>query len=98
MGVKRPGRWAIQDRRWPALRLQALRRDGWQCVKCGKRGRLEIDHIEPVRDRPDLAFCLSNLQTLCGVCHATKTRGETNAPQPNPERKKWQELLDMTNN
>jgi 5-methylcytosine-specific restriction endonuclease McrA len=93
MGVKRPGRWAIQDRRWPALRLQALRRDGWKCRVCGSRLRLEVDHIQPVRDRPDLAFELSNLQTLCNVHHAEKTRRETNAPQPSPERQKWLALL-----
>lgn len=42
----------------------AKRRDGFRCVKCGQRIRLEVDHVLPVRDRPDLAFDLSNLQTL----------------------------------
>ncbi len=79
--------------RWKALRMQALDRDGWQCVQCGERRRLEVDHIEPVRDRPDLAYSLANLQTLCGRCHARKTRIEVGMGQPNPAREAWKSLL-----
>lgn len=91
--TNRPGRWALLDKRWPALRLQALRRDSFQCVKCGNRGRLEVDHIEAVRNRPDLAFSLDNLQTLCGSCHNSKTRLERGLPPADPERRKWRALL-----
>jgi 5-methylcytosine-specific restriction endonuclease McrA len=92
MGVK-PSRYANRDRRWPALRLQALRRDDFKCVKCGTRGRLEVDHIQPVAERPDLAFELSNVQSLCPWCHVVKTRKEMGLPEPNPERKKWKLLV-----
>jgi len=79
--------------RWKALRMMALDRDGWQCVRCGERRRLECDHVEPVRDRPDLAYTLSNLQILCGRCHASKTRLEVgHAPLP-PNRQQWRDLL-----
>jgi 5-methylcytosine-specific restriction endonuclease McrA len=75
------------------VRQQALRRDDWRCVRCGSRHGLEIDHIQPVRDRPDLGFSLDNLQTLCGRCHAAKTRVEVgHAPLP-PARKQWRDLL-----
>ena len=89
----RPGRWALRDSRWPALRLQALRRDDFACVKCGARGRLEVDHIERVEKRPDLAFELSNTQTLCAYHHNEKTRRELGQSPPNPELKKWRQLL-----
>lgn len=79
--------------RWKALRMQALDRDDWACVQCGERRRLEIDHIEPVRDRPDLAYALGNLQTLCGRCHARKTRIEVGMGIPNPARDAWKTLL-----
>lgn len=79
--------------RWKALRMQALERDDWQCVQCGNRHRLEIDHIEPVRDRPDLAWSLSNLQTLCGRCHSRKTRIEIGLGRPDPKREAWKTLL-----
>ncbi len=96
MGVIRYGRWVYRDRRWPALRLAAKRRDGWKCVICGARYRLEVDHIKPVRCHPESAFSLDNLQTLCGRCHGAKTRREIgHAPLP-PERQKWRQLVRDT--
>jgi len=76
MGMKRdrPSTRVQRDRRWPALRQAARRRDDWQCVACGHRGRVEVDHIQPVRNAPELAFDLSNLQCLCRRCHSRKTR------------------------
>ena len=82
--------------RWKALRMQALERDDWQCVHCGTRHRLEVDHIEPVRDRPDLAWSLSNLQCLCGRCHARKTRIEIGLGRPDPAREAWKKLVRQT--
>ena len=63
MGVKRFKRFSAhvtRSKRWPALRLQALRRDGFRCVKCGARGRLEVDHVEPVRNAPERAFAFED--------------------------------------
>ncbi|WP_370302489.1 HNH endonuclease [Pseudooceanicola sp.] len=95
MGVvfKRHGAWVYRDQRWPAYRLMAKRRDSFMCVKCGSRYRLEVDHIEPVRDAPEKAFDMDNLQTLCGRCHGAKTRLEAGHPELSPERQKWRDLL-----
>ena len=79
--------------RWRALRMQALDRDGWACVQCGTRHWLECDHVLPVRDRPDLAYTLSNLQMLCGACHARKTRIEVGHKPLTPKRQQWRDLL-----
>lgn len=85
--------------RWKALRMQALDRDGWQCVRCGERRRLEVDHIKPVRTHPELSYALANLQTLCGSCHARKTRIEVGMGLPNPKQEAWKSLLrDMQRN
>jgi biotin operon repressor len=57
---------------WAAV----VERDNYRCVRCGAipgdRGRwLEVDHIvEKVDGGSD---DLDNLQTLCNVCHASKT-------------------------
>lgn len=59
---------------WRWLRNQVVARDGYRCVKCGARRRLEVDHIEPVEQGGTDA--MSNLQTLCFSCHVTKTRHE----------------------
>ena len=81
------------SRRWKGLRQLALRRDGWQCVSCGARGRLEVDHIKPVRTHPDLSFELTNLQTLCVPCHTRKTRLECGHPPLSPERAAWRKSV-----
>jgi len=96
---KRHSRRITRGPRWQALRMQALDRDDWQCVQCGARRGLECDHVEPVRDRPDLAYSLANLQTLCGRCHSRKTRIEVGMGQPDPAREAWKSLLrDMQHN
>jgi 5-methylcytosine-specific restriction endonuclease McrA len=48
-----------------------------------------VDHVRPVREAPELAFDLDNLQALCPACHGRKTRGEIGLPPPDPERQKW---------
>jgi len=96
MGMKdyfRHSRAVIRDKRWPALRLAAKRRDGFKCVQCGTRGRLEVDHIQPVRDAPELSFALSNLQTLCVSCHSKKTIQETGLRNSFPQHEKWLESV-----
>ncbi len=95
MGIKHPrySRAVLKTRRWQALRLKAKRRDGFQCVACGARGRLEVDHIKSVRTHPELAFDLNNLQTLCSSCHTRKTRIECGHTPPHPESVKWRDLL-----
>lgn len=84
------------DLRWPVLRLAAKRRDGWKCVACASRARLQVDHVLPVRTHRELAFELTNLQTLCGTCHGAKTRREVGMPELSPERQKWRDLVRET--
>ena len=49
-------------------------RDQPFCVFCQKMGRLTpsvvADHIIPVKQRPDLAYNVENLQGLCESCHS----------------------------
>ncbi len=87
----------IRSARWPALRIAALRRDGWRCVSCGTRGRLEVDHVKPVRTHPELSFTLENLQCLCAGCHSRKTRIECGFAPLDPKRQAWRDLLKTEN-
>lgn len=96
MGMKQYDRHSasvIRSVRWKAVRLQAKRRDGWACVQCGAKTRLEVDHIQPVRTHPDRAFDIDNLQTLCGSCHARKTRLEIGLGREDPAREAWKDLV-----
>ena len=52
------------------LRKETLENDGYECVVCGARDRLEADHIIPVaRGGSDV---ISNMQTLCKTCNSSK--------------------------
>ncbi|MDM7255199.1 MAG: HNH endonuclease [Paracoccus sp. (in: a-proteobacteria)] len=82
-----------RTRRWQTVRHAALERDGWACVDCGSRKRLEVDHVLPVRTHPELAFDLGNTATRCSSCHTRKTRIECGHPPPNPKRQQWQQSV-----
>jgi len=94
MGLKRwPGASSIyRDPRWKAVRHQAKARDGWKCVQCGARGRIEVDHVKPIREG-GAPFDLGNLQSLCPQCHSRKTRIEIGLGREDPERDRWKALL-----
>ncbi|ARN80925.1 HNH endonuclease [Methylocystis bryophila] len=79
----------LRSKQWQAVRLLAKRRDGFKCVQCGSRYGLEVDHIKPVRTHPEGSYALDNLQTLCGRCHARKTRIEVGMGVENPAREAW---------
>ena len=55
-------RWA-----WARLRRRVFDRDGWQCVVCHSRARLECDHIEGLAEGGTNE--LTNLRTVCRPCH-----------------------------
>lgn len=62
---------------WKDKRQEILERDNFECLMCVAEGKvttqahsvLEIDHIEELKDRPDLAMDNDNLRTLCKDHH-----------------------------
>ncbi len=101
MGMKRDSDYVRHSRRvtrgprWKALRAAILERDGYRCRSCGARGRLEVDHVEPVRSAPERAYDPENLQALCAQCHTRKTRIECGHAPPDPRRAAWRTLLSQ---
>lgn len=75
-----PARKVRSSERWHRVRALALARDRHLCLDCLAEGRpvraTQVDHVKPVRERPDLAFALSNLRSLCTAHHARKSREE----------------------
>ena len=83
----------LNARRWAAVRRVVFRRDSWRCVKCGKAGRLEADHITPLQREPGQdPYDINGLQTLCRVCHTEKTRRE-NRRTLTPTELAWRALV-----
>jgi len=79
--------------RWHTIRMAVLERDGFVCRSCGKGGRLEVDHVQPVRSHPELSFDPANLQALCTACHTRKTRLECGHQPASEGRLKWREAV-----
>ncbi len=77
------GRWPYADPRWIKARTATLIRDGYACTAPGPRHShiLDVDHIIEWTTRPDLAFVLSNLRTLCRLHHNRKTHGRSRRRQ-----------------
>lgn len=70
-----------------------LERDGWRCTRCGKAGRLEVDHITPLAADPDQdAYDPAGCQALCRSCHIAKTGGE-NRRQLTDAEQRWADLV-----
>jgi 5-methylcytosine-specific restriction endonuclease McrA len=82
-----------RGQRWHTIRMAVLERDGFVCRSCGKGGRLEVDHVHPVKTHPELSFDPANLQALCTACHTRKTRLECGHPPASESRLKWREAV-----
>ena len=88
-------RYKLQGHRWARVRRAALVRDNFQCVKCGRAGRMEVDHVLP-RHKGGALYDLGNLQTLCYQCHLAKTSSEFKKIPDRPGyREKWRAMIDM---
>ena len=75
---------------WKAKRAAILSRDGYQCQRCKRYGRLReattVHHIKHYDEYPELALESDNLLSLCEACHnyyhpekakkSNKTRGK----------------------
>ena len=77
--------------RWARVRRAVLARDGWRCRRCGRAGRMEVDHVRPL-DRGGDPWALSNLQALCRRCHIGKTAAENRRP-PTAAEAAWRDLV-----
>jgi len=66
------------DADYKKARGRARRRDRRTCQMpgCSCRKRLQVHHIIPYSQRPDLRDDLSNLITLCYTCHKEVTGSE----------------------
>ncbi|WBX80132.1 HNH endonuclease signature motif containing protein [Virgibacillus salarius] len=62
-----------QSKEWRTLRLEALKRDNYECQECKRQGGVSlaqnVHHIKEVKQFPELALVLDNLESICIPCH-----------------------------
>lgn len=61
------------------LSIHPICQSGEKCANLPIHLRVatQVDHIIPIRQRPDLRLVAANLQALCSSCHSAKTWRET---------------------
>jgi 5-methylcytosine-specific restriction protein A len=76
------------DQTWKRLRRQKLVANPLCEIKTHCKGLFpdnaatEVDHVIPIRERPDLRLVWENLQSACGPCHRAKTARESSGWGP----------------
>ena len=81
-GNKREPKNAFYDSKaWRQARSAKLAFDPI-CERCGRKAATVVHHKQKFREHPELAFTLSNLESVCESCHNRETARE------NAERRK----------
>lgn len=62
-----------KSKAWRQLRLEALERDNYECQSCKRKGKYSraqnVHHLKEVKEFPELALVLENLECVCVPCH-----------------------------
>lgn len=58
----------------------------YRCLSCGSNEKLELDHIKPVSNYPELMFERTNMQILCRECNTRKSNVDYTDFRPNLKR------------
>lgn len=62
---------------WTTAHASTVHRaNGFRCVLCGSKTRLNAHHVDPVWHAPARARDLDNLTTLCAACHSSVHQNE----------------------
>jgi len=67
-GKTRAKRKFFNSKAWQKLRRWVLVQHP-VCQECGHRKAVEVHHVEPRDQRPDLALDEDNLLAVCSACH-----------------------------
>lgn len=80
--VKRKHDAQAYDQPWRRLRKAFLAANGTCCVVgCGLRAT-DVDHVQSVRERPDLRLTWANLRPFCHAHHSQRTALEQGFASP----------------
>lgn len=58
---------------WLKLKIIIYKSIGKECLKCGSKDNIEVDHIKPKSKYPKEIYNILNLQILCKKCNKEKS-------------------------
>lgn len=61
---------------WKKLRFEVLKYYGAECMLCGSKENICVDHIYPRKKYPQLALNFHNMQVLCRDCNMGKSNDD----------------------
>lgn len=74
---------------WRKLRKKALVRDNNECQRCKVKGKYSkatnVHHMKEVKEFPEFALILENLECLCIRCHNDEHRRLDNINEQKPK-------------
>lgn len=77
----------LESFQWRQLRMVAIKKYGTRCMCCGATPAdgitINVDHVKPRRDYPELALDIDNLQILCHPCNHGKGNWDRTDWRPN---------------
>lgn len=94
---------AKRSPKWQTVRKNFLKTHG-ECAVCGEKKKLEVHHIKPFHEHPELELDENNLITLCEsdsggvVCHLFFGHlGDYKKINPDvlDDAKEWRQRLDF---
>lgn len=71
---------------WKRVRAGVLARDGYRCVYCGRRDKLQAHHLDPISESdPSTWYDASRIVTACAHCHGPRDGGRSRNVSPQPQ-------------
>ena len=82
----------LNQRKWRAVRRQAVIEANWRCSECEAPWPLEVHHRVALEDG-GAPYDLANLVALCVPCHQKQTRRQVAARSEVKGKAEWLERI-----
>lgn len=89
----------IKTKRWQKLRKRIINRDNGICQRCFLKyeiinyDNLQVHHIKPRKEYPELIFEESNLMTMCRTCNLQLGTKELDFDYTTPEQEEYRPMI-----
>lgn len=91
-----------KSKAWERCRTLSLERDNYLCQRCLRRGMITaadvVHHIKELKNHPELALDLENLESLCHPCHNKEHPEKGEKPKVEMKHKTTAKVIESQSN